>query len=531
MTLAPARFFLPALSAVALFAQKPVIQPGGVLNAASQIGQNPPAVAPQMLVTIRGQNLATSTATANGTPLPSSLGGATVTFSGTPAPLLYASPTQINVQAPSALAQVNSADLVVTTAAGASDPLQVLVTDSSYGIFTQDGSGCGPGVVYNVHADGSISMNTTQNSFDPSHDVALTMLLTGMGYVADRQDAVPYVYNPADNRTGIDANVFIGAPSLQQQYLSFNITYAGPAPARVGVDQINLVPLSFNGPPEGCSLPLYFTDFFRSASQLVNVSVHKGGGTCVDPAPDSLGLVTWQKNVVSDANAPSSAEGVQVQFRQGNLMKNLLQYLSQTANSTECCSTEIQPPLSCTEGQPGGIGAGTVTVTGATEQPLILPATGQATLTPGTLQGGTYQVAATGGAVGAFQATANIPAPIKITTNLAPGIMLQLPATVAWTGGDGSSLVTVELRVAASPQTPIYTFDLKQIVSASAGSVSLPASFFIPFTIDFVPHGTVEIIVTQQPATAPSQPFTAPGLTLGGVQIWNYVWDFRGLQY
>ena len=67
------------------FAQAPVIETGGVQNAASNIALT--SIAPQVLVTIRGQNLATSTETASGFPLPTSLGGATVTFTGTAGPL------------------------------------------------------------------------------------------------------------------------------------------------------------------------------------------------------------------------------------------------------------------------------------------------------------------------------------------------------------------------------------------------------------------------------------------------------------
>ena len=83
-------------------AQAPVIQSGGVQNAASNIALT--SIAPQVLVAIKGQNLSTSTELANGYPLPTTLGGATVTFSGAAgplvAPLFYASPTQINAQVP-----------------------------------------------------------------------------------------------------------------------------------------------------------------------------------------------------------------------------------------------------------------------------------------------------------------------------------------------------------------------------------------------------------------------------------------------
>lgn len=67
-----------------------------VVNAAS----NQPAGSPGALMTVYGTNLAATTATASGSPLPYTLGGVTVTVNNMPAPLLYVSPTQINLQVP-----------------------------------------------------------------------------------------------------------------------------------------------------------------------------------------------------------------------------------------------------------------------------------------------------------------------------------------------------------------------------------------------------------------------------------------------
>ena len=44
------------------------------------------------------------------------------------------------------------------------------------------------------------------------------------------------------------------------------------------------------------------------------------------------------------------------------------------------------------------------------------------------------------------------------------------------------------------------------------------------------PAVKLELIVAQTPIVGPSQTFTAPGLTLGGEQSWNYVFDFQGLK-
>ena len=138
--------------------QAPVIQSGGVQNAASNVSLT--STSPQMLVTIKGQNLATSTEAASGFPWPVTLGGASVTFNGKPATLFYASPTQIDAQVPSglnALAHSNALpEIVVSTAAGSSAPYPLPQVNSGLdlGIFTQATSGCGQAVAYTVHSDG-----------------------------------------------------------------------------------------------------------------------------------------------------------------------------------------------------------------------------------------------------------------------------------------------------------------------------------------------------------------------------------------
>jgi hypothetical protein len=67
---------LTAAFTALVYGQTPIIE--DVQNAASRVSIT--ALTPQMLFTITGQNLATSTETA-GYPLPTTLGGATVTIS------------------------------------------------------------------------------------------------------------------------------------------------------------------------------------------------------------------------------------------------------------------------------------------------------------------------------------------------------------------------------------------------------------------------------------------------------------------
>jgi len=92
----------------------PTIGAGGILPHDSRTAT---AIQPGSWVDIYGTNLASGTATWNGD-FPASLGGASVTVNNKPAYLSYASPTQINIQAPddTATGMVN----VTVTSGGAS---------------------------------------------------------------------------------------------------------------------------------------------------------------------------------------------------------------------------------------------------------------------------------------------------------------------------------------------------------------------------------------------------------------------------
>jgi uncharacterized protein (TIGR03437 family) len=534
--------------APSLFGQTPLIQTGGVQNAASNIGLT--SVSAQMLVVIKGQNLATSTEGASGSPLPFTLGGASVFFNGYPAPLLYASPAQINAQIPSALSDViysnQAISAVVRTAAGSSEAYPVPVTRFyDLGIFTQDQTGCGQAVAYNIHPDGSVSLNTPGNSLDPGKDLGLTFFLTGLGYFADRMDGVPWTYNPADNEaapSGTFATSF-GAPGVTNVWSTPGLQYVGPAPETVGIDQANVLG-PWAGTPQGCHVPmfLYLSNGYGS-SQLVDVSVQSGGGSCADPPDGTLGIIKWQEGTVSDTSGVSTSAAITAQFIQSNGLGFSPPVVgSQGIGEVFGGSVLPSPPLACDASLPSTLDGGKLTLTG--------PGVGSLTLTPsvqngrttyqitppgGALQGGTYQVQGLGGSqVGPFVAGGQIPAPITVTTKLPAGSALTPDAnfnyTFAWTGGEDESVVTIQIIVNGTVQVVTS-------VPASAGSVSIWAELpgfcspgFNFFCEGPIPAGdTVEVIITQAPPNSPSLPFSAPGLALGGELIWTYTFDFKGL--
>jgi uncharacterized protein (TIGR03437 family) len=212
------------------YGQPPVIS--AVLNAASQI---PGAgIAPQMWVAITGQNLASTIASSSANPLPQQIEGTSVTFNGYPAPLSYVSPTQVNAQVPSVFSSMFVADVIVTTAAGSSAKFTVPVLGTAPGIFTQDYSGCKQGLIYNIHDDGSIALNTPESSLDPLKDLGLAIFMTGVGYFSDRTDGVPWTYNPSDNSafpilSAQQKFVLLGMPGAFDDNVSISLESGSPA--------------------------------------------------------------------------------------------------------------------------------------------------------------------------------------------------------------------------------------------------------------------------------------------------------------
>jgi uncharacterized protein (TIGR03437 family) len=585
------------------YAQAPVIEAGGVENTASNITAT--SVAPQVLITIKGQNLATSTETGSGYPLPTTLGGAKVTLTGSNgpllAPLLYVSPTQIDAQVPNG---ITGSSVVVTTAVGSSAPYTIPLVAGTYpyaigplGIFTQDTSGCGQAVAYNVHADGSVSLNTPRNSLDPEKDVGLTIFLTGLGGLdfTDRQDGIPWPYNSRDNlapqlvSSGTSlASLGFGAPGLTASVADLSLTYLGPAPDKVGIDQANAVG-HWKGWPQGCKVPMSLTllqpqvvdnvnypgipqlaTFVPfTSSQVVDVSIQPGGGVCIDPADSGLGIIAWQKSNVSDVGGTTSTEAVTAQFIQSEGLGfaqpgpqgTPLPPLTFGFPYYPLYGPYASPLPACNASLPNTLDGGTLILSGPSVNTVALKRSNQdtrltyeAALPPGTLQGGTYQVMGLGGPdVGAFTANANIPAPITIIPNdvipsLQPGTQLPSPCQVTsvqpispcngesyeftWTGGDDRSIVTVQFIVGNSFQGVASTY-------GGTGTVSIPSSYGpYPYVCDLLafgtgcgllPIGNVEVIITQTSSPYQEHQFNVPGLGWGVNGTWKYVWDFRGL--
>ena len=527
------RLFLILVTAAAVACgQRPVISPGGVVNAASYVagGLTGRALSPASLVSIFGSNLAATEQMASGFPLPATLGGASVTLNGVPVPILYVSPRQVNIQlstvpVPVPPPSTHPAGLVVVTAAGASEPYP-LPGDigGPFGIFTLDGSGCGRGAVLNVASDGSVSLNSPSNSASPGDFISVYG--TGLGAVFNPPPAgSPAPSNPPSLAMSwsVFLSVFDLAPRLPSSPLRTKVSWAGRAPGFVGVDQVNIrIPDTVR---EGCGVPLTVETIGRS--QPVPISIRRGGGACIDPPTAGYGQITWERTVASGTEpggitetftaafpaSPGKQPPPATEFREGWGFSNV---------------TESFGP-SCPLPGYRNLDAGGVTIEGPGFGPVeAAPAVveGQrvyrAALPNGTIRPGSFSVTASGGSeVGPFQSSLRIGSGINITSSFPPGTTVlrtggQRSLTVNWTGGDPDTWVMLKLVTHRAPYDS-YAFIHAR---ASSGTATLGVG---------LPSGPAEIIleVTADPAQVPA--LSAPGLSLGGQHLWKYTYRFGGL--
>ncbi len=512
-----------------LFGQKPVISPGGVVNAANftttlLYGSSYPDVQgmpPETIASIFGANLASSTVVATNTPLPTQLSGTSVLVNGIAAPLFYVSPSQINFQVPG-LTFVSS--IAVSTAAGLSEPYTLYGAQVNIGLFSQNSSGCGPGVIQNVASNGGVSLNTSSNSASPGNYV--TVYGTGMGGVSNPPPVgspapasplsyAEYSFGPALNFTGVST---FGDP----------VYFAGVTPGLIGVDQVNFqVP---KGTSEGCAIPVTL----GGTSQPVTMSIHTGGGQCVDPPTAGFGDISWQKTISTAADsstAETDSVTVSLQAWPGQQAPPLPSYIVGYAGETILYTAPACPI-------PGHVSldAGTVSVQGSGLSRTTAPSSSftsgqisgltayQATLPSGSIQAGSYTVTASGGSsVAAFQTSVNVGSDIQITTPLAgKRFGMETPAiTINWTGGDPNAWVTVTLLGHIQSWEQVFSTQ----AHANAGTISVGGPYMLAYSND--PNGQIIIDVTPDPTIIPS--FSASGLTLGGRQSWKYSHIFQNV--
>lgn len=346
------------------------------------------------------------------------------------------------------------------------------------------------------------------------------------------------------------------------------------------VDQINIqVP---DDVIDGCSVPLQLSpglDPGSHASQRVPVSIRNGGGACVDPPPDGLGMLNLIKTTASGITPAPPPDQLQASFasalskqppppvsltdefkaehgilvapkpRASNLdaLKVVQPGQCQCAMDLAGAAQAAQAPAcpGFTQYEDSALDAGLISIQGPNGGPVrISPSPAQdgsysASLPAGTLQPGVFQVSGLGGAgVGPFAAGLQIPPPIQITTDLSPGTtfsvlnkLYELPIGIlgiSWTGGDPAGMVRIlASSTKVSPSKTWYNV-CECAAWASAGGLVIYASS--PFNNQAILEGdNVEIRVDYRSEGTQQQQFGAQGLTLGGYLGWIYRYRFGGI--
>jgi uncharacterized protein (TIGR03437 family) len=165
----------------------------------------PISVAPRMIISIFGDALAQSTVQAGSVPLPTTLSDAQLKLNGSALELFYVSPKQINAALPDTAAGFMT--ITVENSSGAST-VNILAEAAHPAIFTEDSTGTGPAAAINARDGMPVSKDNPLRSGD-----YMELFLTGLG-------------------AATSAQVTVGGATCP-------VTYAGPAPGFVGLDQIN----------------------------------------------------------------------------------------------------------------------------------------------------------------------------------------------------------------------------------------------------------------------------------------------------
>ncbi|MEP6540034.1 MAG: hypothetical protein ABJF23_32200 [Bryobacteraceae bacterium] len=486
------------------------------------------------IFTIFGRNLAVTTETASGTPLPTMLGGSSVLVNDSLAPLFYASPGQINFQVPST-GQRSPYSVRVRSAAGTSEAVIAQGAQAAPGIFTQSSGACGPGAIQNVASDGTVTLNTMGQSASPGSYISV--YATGLGPVYfPPLDGMPAKSDPISpaQAGGIGQ---LGLDGFQQAAV---VQFSALAPGFVGVNQLNiLIPADA---PEGCEVPLRLVDW-ASTSQPVTISIRRGGGPCQNPPLARIGFAMWRKVTTTGPKASDSSttEAFSASLFEApeSLVARPQSQRQLQPGGVRNGGTSFTTELTCLGTSIKVLEAGPLTLKGPSGNAItLLPSSEsgqivyQTSLPAGTLQPGALQITSAGSsAIGAFQSAILYPQPIHITTTLVPGTMISFvqPFRVEWTGGTSDTVVRIQL-VSTIPYSPPQSSNWEFAALASAGSATLPLMELLPgrFSLPVFPSDQMSVIVRVSPLTNAGT-FTASGLSRPATHDWEYEYRFTGL--
>lgn len=194
------------------------------------------AAAPQSILAAYGDRLASSSVAADQLPLPERLGGVSVRIIDNlnrefSAPLFYVSPVQINLLLPSGLANGPATLLVDNGGNVSAGSLQIQPLAPALFTANSDGRGVPAALLYRLRADGSSAYEPVSR-FENSLGRYVPRQIEP-GLPTDRLFLVAF-------GTGMRAAASTGNLEARLDQLSLPVSFIGPAPGFVGVEQINI---------------------------------------------------------------------------------------------------------------------------------------------------------------------------------------------------------------------------------------------------------------------------------------------------
>jgi uncharacterized protein (TIGR03437 family) len=203
----------------------PAIAPAGIMSAA---GATPDGtMAPGSIISIYGQNLAPALQLGSTNPLPQTLGDITVTIGNYILPLLFVSPTQINAQLPSELADGDYTLMVHQT--GQPDvPGKLTVSRDAPAMFTQTNAQNQP-LVLAVHQDGTLV------TFDSPAIRGETISIYGTGFGPYVTTIIDGYFVPATPAANVYDPVVLNVGAIAK-----TPDFAGAAPGTVGLTLVQM---------------------------------------------------------------------------------------------------------------------------------------------------------------------------------------------------------------------------------------------------------------------------------------------------
>jgi uncharacterized protein (TIGR03437 family) len=230
----------------------PLIDPNGVVNAASFAAQSP--VAPGSLVAVFGSKLATGQAPATEFPLPNTLAGSSLIIGGVQVPLLYASDGQVNTIIPYGTPVNTTQQALASRESSISVPQQIIVAPAAPGVFTLDGK---QGIVVDVGPTGVQTLVDTTHPATQGH--ALVIYCTGLGEVTPSvPTGAPAPSDPIAHTVNTVTVTIGGMDAL--------VKFSGLTPTLAGLYQVNVIIPT--GITPGNQVPLVVTAAGQSSTPV-----------------------------------------------------------------------------------------------------------------------------------------------------------------------------------------------------------------------------------------------------------------------